>query len=69
VEYPYVQVVAHDVTNPEVSCAVTLRVESPGYPVPNVSEQDVVDALKALFAQQPNVSATATRFEVTTSPA
>ena len=66
-EYPYVQVVASDVTNPEVSCLVELRTDSPSFPIPNVSEQDVVDAVRDLFALQPNITVTATRYEVSTS--
>lgn len=67
-EYPYVEVRAYDVTNPEVSCTVNVTVANPSLPIPDVSEQDVVDAVKAVFAQRPNIAVTANRYEVTFSP-
>ena len=67
-EYPYVEVRAYDVTNPEVTCVVRLAVATPSLPIPDVAEQDVVDAVKGLFAQQPNISVTAYRYDVAATP-
>jgi hypothetical protein len=68
-EYPFVEVRAYDVTNPEVSCTVHMAVASASLPIPDVSEQDVVDVVKGLFSQQPNIAVSAYRYEVTASPA
>lgn len=68
-EYPYVQITAVDVTNPEVGCSLQMRFDPPAFPIPGVTEQDVVDVVKDFFAQQPNISVTATRYEVASSPA
>lgn len=67
-EYPYVEVRAYDVTNPEVSCVVRLTVATESLPIPGVAEQDVVDAVKAVFAQQPNIAVSANKYEVTFGP-
>lgn len=68
-DYPYVEITARDVTEPEGGVAILLRFEAEGPGVAGVSEQDVVDAVKAYLAQLPNVSATALRYKVTSSPA
>lgn len=67
--YPYVEIGARDVTATDGGCTVLIQVSADGPGAPDVSEQDVVDAVKAFFAQQPNVSVTATRYEVASSPA
>lgn len=65
--YPYVEIAARDVTQQEGGCVVEIRFTSDGPGAPAVTEQDVVDVVKAFFAQQSNVTATATRYEVTTT--
>ncbi|MFI9339958.1 hypothetical protein ACIG0D_01580 [Streptomyces sp. NPDC052773] len=64
--YPYVAVLAYDVTDVEQRASVELRFVSGS--LPGVTEQDVVDAVTAVFAQMPNVTVAATRYEVTSSP-
>lgn len=66
-QYPYVEIAARDVTETEGGCVVLVQYSADGPGAPDVSEQDVVDAVKAFFAGQPNVTVTATRYEVTTS--
>ncbi|MFF7452091.1 MULTISPECIES: hypothetical protein [unclassified Streptomyces] len=66
-QYPYVEISARDVTEPEGGLAVLVQFQAEGPGVPGVTEQDVVDAVKAHFAGLPNVSVTATRYEVTSS--
>ncbi len=66
-DYPRTQILAEDVTQYETGCVVEIRYETVGNPLLNVSEQDVIDAVKAFFAQQPNVSVSATRHQVTSS--
>ncbi|MGW6009720.1 hypothetical protein [Streptomyces sp. NPDC055210] len=68
-DHPFVQITAVDVTNPEVGCSLQVRFDPPAFPIPGVTEQDVVDAVKDFLSQQPNISVTATRYEVTSSPA
>jgi hypothetical protein len=68
-DYPYVEITARDVTEAEGGIAILLRFEAEGAGVAGVSEQDVVDAVKAHLAQLPNVAVTAHRYEVTSSPA
>ncbi|MEU6535502.1 hypothetical protein [Streptomyces sp. NPDC047000] len=65
-DYPYVSVNAIDVTNVESRMSVELHFG--GESLPGVTQEDVVNAVKALFAQQPNVTVNALRFEVTASP-
>ncbi|WP_328426050.1 hypothetical protein [Streptomyces sp. NBC_00443] len=67
-EVPYVEVRAYDVTNPEASCVVRLTVATEGLPISDVGEQEVVDAVKAVFAQQPNISVTASRYYIAATP-
>lgn len=66
-DYPRTQILAEDVTQYETGCVVELRYETVGNPLPNVSEQDIIDVVKAFLAQQSNVAVTATRYQVTTS--
>ena len=66
-DYPYVEIQAQDVTEAEGGCAVLIQVLPEGPGAPDVTEQDVVDAVKAFFAGLPNVSVTATRYEVASS--
>jgi hypothetical protein len=65
VNYPYVNILAYDVTDVEQRASVELRFASGS--LPGVTEQDVVDAVKAVFAQMPNVTVAAMRYEVTSS--
>ncbi|GHA28593.1 hypothetical protein GCM10010372_30470 [Streptomyces tauricus] len=67
-DYPLVQITAVDVTDPEVGCSLQMRFDAPSFPIPGVTEQDVVDAVKDFLSQQPNISVTATRYEVMSSP-
>jgi len=64
--YPYVSVSAYDVTNVEARGSVELRFGGE-FALLGVAEQDIVDVVKAAFAQQPNVTANAIRYEVTSS--
>lgn len=66
-DYPYVEIDARDVTETEGGCAVLVQFSAEGPGAPDVTEQDVVDAVKAFFAGLPNVTVSATRYEVTSS--
>lgn len=67
-EYPYVSVSAYDVTNVDARASVEVRF--PGeFGLSGVTEQDVVDAVKGVFGQLPNVTVNALRYEVTSSQA
>lgn len=66
-EYPYVSVSAYDVTNVDARVSVELRFGGE-FSLLGVTEQDIVDAVKGVFAQVPNVTANALRYEVTSSP-
>lgn len=68
-QYPYVQILGEDVTQYETGCVVEIRYQSVGTEVAGVSEQDIVDVVKAFLAQQPNVAVTATRYGITVSSA
>lgn len=65
-EYPYVSIGAYDVTNVEARASVELHFGSE-FTLPGVTQQGVVDAVKALFSQQTNVTVNAVRYEVTSS--
>ncbi|MFK0124875.1 hypothetical protein ACIQSP_16360 [Streptomyces nigra] len=65
-EYPYVSVSAYDVTNLDARASVEIHFGGE-FGLTGVTEQDVVDAVKDVFAQLPNVSVTARRFEVTSA--
>jgi hypothetical protein len=67
VDYPYVEINARDVTEPEGGCAVLVQFQAEGPGVPGVTEQDVVETVKAFFAGQPNVTVSAIRYAVATS--
>jgi hypothetical protein len=64
-DFPYVVVSAYDVTNVDDRSSVELRFG--GESLSGVSEQDVVDAVKAVFSAQPNVSVSALRYEVSST--
>jgi hypothetical protein len=65
-DYPYVEVSAYDVTNVESRASVDIRVGGE-FSLPGVTQQDVVDAVKSAFASLPNVTVSATQYEVTSS--
>lgn len=62
-DYPYTSVLGRDVTDPEARCSVEIRFND--ISISGLSEQDIVDAVRDRIAQEPNVSVTATRHEVT----
>lgn len=68
-QYPYVEIGASDALEPEAACTVLLQFSTEGASIPGLSEQDVVDAVKAHLAQLPNVTVRAQRYEVTSTPA
>ncbi|AMW11604.1 hypothetical protein A4E84_20165 [Streptomyces qaidamensis] len=68
-QYPYVEIGASDVLQPEAACTVLLQFSTEGSGIAGVSEQDIVDAVKAHLAQLPNITVNAHRYEVTASPA
>ncbi|MFJ8054965.1 hypothetical protein [Streptomyces sp. NPDC096142] len=65
-DYPFVQVSAYDVTNIDSRASVALRFDGE-FSLPGVTEQDVIDAVKAAFSSLPNVTVSGTRYEVTSS--
>jgi hypothetical protein len=66
-DYPYIEVSAYDVTNIESRAAVALRFDGE-FSLSGVTQQDVIDAVKAAFSSLPNVTVSATLSEVTSSP-
>jgi len=66
-QFPYVEIGARDVTESEGGATILIQFSADGPGAPDVSEQDVVDAVKAFLAQQPNVAVTAMRYSVATT--
>ncbi|MEU4171028.1 hypothetical protein AB0F46_29625 [Streptomyces sp. NPDC026665] len=62
-ELPYVYVGGIDTTDTEKRASVELRFGGEASLI-GLTEQDIVDAVKAVFAGQPNVSVTALRYSV-----
>ncbi|MFG2780834.1 hypothetical protein ACGFY7_23640 [Streptomyces prunicolor] len=65
-DYPFIEVSAYDVTNVDARASVQVRFDGE-FSLPGVTQQDVVDAVKAAFSSLPNVTVSATQYEVTSS--